>query len=70
VKNINAVPAADVVEIVRCKDCKHYPLNPEQHTFRLKWPDCVCPCQSADPYYSWVPKPDWFCKDGERRNDE
>lgn len=21
---LNAVPAADVVEVVRCKDCKHY----------------------------------------------
>lgn len=25
--NINKIPLADVVEVVRCKDCKHYKDN-------------------------------------------
>ena len=25
-RNIDTIPAADVVEVVRCKDCKHYDM--------------------------------------------
>lgn len=42
----------DRPEIVRCKDCKHYTLEPG------KW-EC--------DLYDWVHEPDWFCKDGERK---
>lgn len=31
------------------------------------FPDDKCPCQCEDPYYSWLPDPDWFCANGERR---
>jgi len=61
----------DVVEIVRCKDCKHRPVDTggQGDGFDIEFPDYVCPCQVEDPYYSWVPKDDWFCPDGERRDD-
>lgn len=51
----------DPPEIVRCKDCKHYgdPKSP--------CPDNDCPCQCMDSFYSWIPDPDWYCGDGERR---
>lgn len=55
-------------ELVRCKDCKHRPIMPDDHTdgFDLKFPDGKCPCQCDDGWYSWYPSDDWFCADGER----
>ena len=63
-------------EIVRCKDCKHRPKEPNFKTyesgFDIEFPEgSKCPCQcSSDEYYSWYPEDDWFCADGERREDE
>ena len=57
-------------ELVRCKDCKHRPPEPNWETyesgFDLKFPDNECPCQcSGDDWYSWYPSDDWFCPKGE-----
>ena len=51
---IDAIPAADVVPVVRCKDCKHY-----QHDafFDHDW----CNGQRVTP--------DYYCADGERESD-
>ena len=56
-------------ELVRCKDCKHRPTDPENKGLgqSLVFPDDVCPCQIGDNWYSWMPKDDWFCADGERK---
>jgi len=56
-------------QIVRCRDCKHRPK--ETNEFDLEFPEgSKCPCQcSDDEYYSWYPEDDWFCADGERKND-
>ena len=54
-------------EIVRCKDCVHRPKGTNKHD--LEFPDYVCPCQCDDFWYSWMPKDDWFCANGERRDD-
>ena len=60
-------------ELVRCRDCKHRPKEPNWKTyetgFDLEFPeDSKCPCQcSGDEYYSWYPEDDWFCANGERR---
>lgn len=53
-------------EVVRCKDCKHRPKGTGAN-HDLEFPDYVCPCQCEDYYYSWMPKDDWFCRDGERK---
>lgn len=52
VATINAIPAADVVEVVRCRNCEHYDNgwchrvhNPTQYS------------KTTD---------DWYCADGER----
>lgn len=51
-------PLDDIVRVVRCKDCKY--RDPED-----KWCDCggmeglILPRQD-----------DWFCADGERRDDD
>lgn len=56
-------------ELVRCKDCKHRPTDPENKGLGqfLVFPDDTCPCQIGDNWYSWMPKDEWFCADGERR---
>lgn len=46
----------DIVEVVRCKDCRHW----EQDVIFVEgW--CRCRRQG---------NPEWFCADGERREDE
>ena len=60
-------------EIVRCKDCKHRPKEPNFKTyengFDIEFPEgSKCPCKcSGDEYYSWYPEDDWFCASGERK---
>ena len=52
---------ADMVEVVRCKDCVHYWKN-----WKDGEPDCgddVAVCLAS-------PKDDAFCSEGERREDE
>lgn len=55
--------------VVLCKDCKHRPTDPENKGLgqSLVFPDDVCPCQIGDNWYSWMPKDNWFCADGKRR---
>lgn len=61
---------ADVVEVVRCKDCKHRPTGTGAN-HDLEFPDDWCPCQCAGDYwYSWMPPDDWFCAYGERKETE
>ena len=74
---IRAIPAADVVEVVRCKDCIHAPLPKSYYCNEIKWPkidlifdDTTCPYYCDDSYYSRRPLPDWFCCHGERREDD
>lgn len=54
-------PTVDAVEVVRCKDCKYYqkvyggvPLGEVGH--------CIC--------HSIETVPDWYCADGERKDDD
>lgn len=58
-------------ELVRCKDCKHRPIQtepPETHGFSIEFPEGKkCPCCCVDGYYSWYPNDDWFCAEGEKR---
>ena len=50
---IKDVPTADVVEVVRCKECKH-----------LVFSDCYGECGKA---YLGIVQPYDFCSRGERR---
>ena len=64
-------PTIDAVPVVRCKDCKHRPIKPDSYEngYDLEFPDWKCPCQCEDDgWYSWYPKDDWFCADGERKD--
>ena len=61
---VNAMPAEDVVEIVRCKDCKDFrPWGGQS-----KLGDCmVCVCDGENPFT--MEETD-FCSDGDRRDDQ
>lgn len=53
---IEKIPSADVVEVVRCKDCK------------WQGNDLYCPvCNLCGD--DELPNGDWFCADGERREE-
>lgn len=54
-------------EIIRCKDCKHRPKLDEDGELDFP-PTYRCPCYCDDCYYSWMPKDDWFCGNGERKS--
>ena len=62
---------AEVIgELVRCKDCQHRPTGTGAN-HDLEFPDCECPCQCEEDYwYSWMPDDDWYCANGERREDD
>ena len=64
-KGVSIIPAADVVEVVRCKDCKHY--SPTYYS--------ICTNNNVEiSFYGesavLVVEPDFYCAYGERRNKE
>lgn len=76
---LRELPAVDAVPVVRCKDCKHRPIDRREESVvyyaemkgvGLEFPDDHCPCQCGDRWYSWYPSDDWFCASGERRDDD
>lgn len=64
---IDALPSADAIKIVRCKDCKHRPTGEERDD--LEFPDDKCPCKCEDYWYSWKPSDNWFCGNGEQKDE-
>lgn len=60
----------DVVEVVRCRDCKHRIVNEnygKRGYLKLK---AMCELDTGDPYAFGrdAGNPDWFCADGERKD--
>lgn len=53
---LRIVPTADVVPVVRCKDCRYYNDG---------W--CYNPNTYDDEKTRGNTTPDWYCADGERR---
>ena len=64
---ITDTPTADVVEVVRCKDCKHSSNHIEPHldNYGVQCGN-MCFCQ---PQQHWV-RLNGFCDEGERKNDD
>jgi len=59
-----AIPAADVVEVVRCRECKHYREVPSQTR-----DNAVVVWCAADKYPRNDVMPDgWYCAAGERKD--
>lgn len=61
-KAIAELPAVDSVEVVRCKDCKHYKPQRKSAHWHGRTPYC---CRGTTVKVS----PDDFCSYGERRPD-
>ena len=67
---IKNLPSVDAVEVVRCNKCIHW----DEDTVRRNsndvtwWNEAVCRKYSDDIWEAWKDA-DWFCADGERRND-
>lgn len=61
-EKINAAPAADVVPVVRCKDCKWFVDNNGGEWYGCKMFQVVRITPED------APKPDNFCSYGERRD--
>ena len=59
-EDVDDAPTVDAVEVVRCKDCKHW--NEQDNIFS----GCRCTCWKGIWDYT---KPDDFCSYGERRTD-
>lgn len=59
-----------MIDIVRCEYCIHRPIDPvgDNNPEDFEHPDDICPCICTDYFYSWMPEDDWFCANGERRN--
>ena len=55
---LDELPPADVVQVVRCKDCKWATKSTELPGWYM------CKCEEAFDYYA---KPDDFCSYGERK---
>lgn len=69
--DMSKIPTADVVEVVRCKDCEHsreidISKSPEKY-FRQ---DCVvCECESVVGDEPMIYLPTHFCSYGERQKE-
>lgn len=64
---INAQPTVDAVEVVRCKDCKWFESAQLKRdgTDDKRYKPSVC----VKGTFAKVRKADWYCADGERRED-
>ena len=62
IEEISELPAADVVEVVRCKDCKY------SDTFSDECEPTEFPLKCLSIRYGGVYQ-DWFCEHGRRRED-
>ena len=58
IPDIDLAPTVDAVEVVRCKDCKHFGHNIENETY------CRCTGGLSDP------EENDFCSYGERRAED
>ena len=62
---INSAPTADVVEVVRCKDCKYSVLLGNIEIDGIEEP-CTIKCK----YESYILGADDFCSLGERKDEK
>lgn len=63
VSSIMCIPAADVVEVVRCRECKHSIM----HKFPYNY-EKVLTCNDPHGVTIRAVKPMHFCADGERKD--
>lgn len=66
---LDAIDYQEPVKLVMCKDCKHRPIKKDNGTIVPPGDDEKCPCLCDDEFYSWIPRDDFFCANGERREE-
>ena len=59
-KDLKNLPTADLAEVVRCKDCKHFHDGIYSGEYWMK----------CDEYRIALSSDEWFCADGERKEDD
>lgn len=66
---LEKIPTADVVEVVRCKDCKHRIMNEHYGEVGYMKLKAICDQDTGDPFElsRCAEDDEWFCADGERR---
>ena len=64
VDELNRIPSADVIKVVRCKECKYLKPFTSQYGAGQY---CECPCSFGG---QGIKKPDDYCSYGERRDDK
>lgn len=64
--------AAAMAEIVRCKECIFRPTTKgDMYGTDVVFPyEGMCPLECEDPYYNQMMDGDFFCANGERRDDD
>ena len=64
---VEKMKSVNAAEVVRCKDCEYKPVGTGCN-HDLEFPvHYKCPCECDDYWYSWMPKDDFFCGNGERK---
>ena len=60
----------NIQDIIRCKNCIHKPsIVKSKHIMDIiDFPDWKCPMRCEDSYYSNIPEDDWFCANGESKD--
>ena len=69
INEVAKVSSDNLVEVVRCKDCKHRPIDTQEegNGFDYDFPEEYgCPGYCDDGYYSQRFKDDFYCAWGER----
>jgi len=68
----NVSKTSERVEVVRCRDCKHRIVNENAGKKGYMSLDAMCDLDTGDIYELGrnAEDPDWFCADGERREDD
>lgn len=61
---VASIPAVDAVEVVRCRECEHWETDWKPHGFKPDNPRYFC------DYCDLFPAGDWFCADGQRREEK
>ena len=69
INKIEEAPAADVVEVVRCKDCV-YSREMDKYEREIYLSNCVGCTMHSKSYHGVIMQDDDFCSYGERKDEE
>ena len=59
--------------LIHCRECKHKAMRMDEDGgdgFNIIFPDSKCPCKcDGDEWYNWMPDDNWYCGNGERKEE-